>query len=304
MIRRDTFPKVLLFLAALVFFSANSVFILEADQTRQLVPIDTGYQLNFDSAAEKGPYLNLKSCILVNYENGDVLFARNADSKRPIASISKLVTAMVVIDSRLDLDSTTETITRQDAYRSSRSRLNVGFEMSLRDLLHATLMNSDNRAARALARAVSGSIEDFATEMNKKARSLGLDNTHFVEPSGLSKQNISTAADVALILHYAYDYPLIAEITSKRTYKCKVLNRRNTYRGMANTNLLLHSPYDVLAGKTGYIRAADYCLTTLLKNKAGERLTLVVLGCPGNKLRFREARRLVDWGFKHVPVTS
>jgi len=303
MVRRDTFPKVLLFLAALVFFSANSVYLLEADQARDFIPLDTGYHLNYDSAADKGPYLNLKSCILVNYDNGDVIYAKNADAQRPIASISKLITAMVLLDSGIDLDSTVEKITRKDAYRSSRSRLNVGFEMTLRDLLHACLMNSDNRAARAIARAVSGSIDDFAVEMNKKVRSLGLEHSHFVEPSGLSKKNVSTAADVAMILHYAYDYPLIAEITSKRTYRVKILNRRNTYRGMANTNLLMYSPYHVLAGKTGYIRAADYCLTTLLENKAGERLTLVVLGVPGNKLRFREARRLVDWGFKKIPTT-
>ena len=300
MVRKETFPRVLLFLAALVFFSANSVYILEADQTRDFIPLDTGYHLNFDSVAEKGPYLNLKSAILVNYENGDVLYARNAEEKRPIASISKLITAMVLIDSGLDLDSTVATITKQDAYRSSRSRLNVGFEMSLRDLLHATLMNSDNRAARAIARAVSGSIDEFAVEMNKKARALGLENTFFVEPSGLSKQNVSTAAEVAMILHYSFDYPLIAEITSKRKYRVKILNRRNTYRGMANTNLMIHSRYHVLAGKTGYIRAADYCLTTLLENREGERLTLVVLGVPGNNLRFREARRLVDWGYARL----
>ena len=89
-------------------------------------------------------------------------------------------------------------------------------------------------------------------------------------------------------------------ITSGKTHKVRIQNRKNTHRQMANTNLLIHSPYHVLSGKTGYIRAADYCLTTMLENKAGERLTLVVLGTPGDRLRFREARKLADWGFREI----
>jgi D-alanyl-D-alanine endopeptidase (penicillin-binding protein 7) len=166
------------------------------------------------------------------------------------------------------------------------------------DLLHAALMNSDNRAARALARATSGTIDEFAKEMNRKVKRLGLENTHFVEPTGLSSKNVSTAHEVAKILHYAYDYPLIAEITSKHRYTCKVVNRKNTYRRMANTNLLIQSPYHVLSGKTGYIRAADYCLATLVRDRNGQRMTAIVLGVPGNRLRFRECRKLLDWGYR------
>jgi D-alanyl-D-alanine endopeptidase (penicillin-binding protein 7) len=216
-----------------------------------------------------------------------------------VASITKLVTAMVVIDQGVDL-STTETITRADARRSSRSRLRVGYEMTLHDLMYAALLNSDNRAARALARASCGSIEDFVREMNFKMKQLGLKQTVFYEPTGLDSRNVSTAHEVAKILHYAYDYPLIAEITSTKTKMCRVVNRKSKQLRMANTNLIIHSRYNVLSGKTGYIRAADYCLTTLVENGAGERLTCVVLGVPGDRLRFREGRRLIDWGFARL----
>jgi len=301
MLNRRTLPKVLLMLAAFVFFSANSVYFLEQPSGPLFAASEKVYHFDFDDIPDtKKPYLNLKSAILVNYNNGEVLYAKNCEKVRSIASITKLVTAMVVIDKEIDLDKT-ETITKEDARRSSKSRMKVGYEMTVRDLMYAALMNSDNRAARALARATSGSYEEFAKEMNFKMKQLGLKHTEFYEPTGLDPRNVSTAHEVAKLLHYAYDYETIAKITSTKRYRCTVLNRkRNNRLQMANTNLLIHSKYDVLSGKTGYIRAADYCLTTLVENKSGERLTLVVLGVPGDKLRFREARRLVDWGFKQT----
>ncbi len=296
---RSTLPKVLLFLAAFVFFSANTVYFIEAEEGIFLAAMGKTYHLDFDTVRPKGPYLNLKSALLVDYNNGEVLYSKNADTQRPIASISKLVAAMVIVDQGVDLEST-EAISKTDARRSSRSRLNIGYELTLRDLLHAALMNSDNRATRALARATCGTIEDFAAEMNRKSKALGLNQTHFVEPTGLSAENVSTAHEVAKIVHYAYDYELIREITSKKTYYVKIINKKNRRVSMANTNLMIHSPYSVLTGKTGFIRAADYCLTTLVRNKKGERLTLVVLGVPRDQLRFREARKLIDWGFKQL----
>ncbi|MFZ5980859.1 MAG: D-alanyl-D-alanine carboxypeptidase family protein [Candidatus Zixiibacteriota bacterium] len=298
MVRKESFPKVLLLLAAFVFFSANTVYFLEDPNGPVLASIDESYHLNFETV-QKGPWLNLKSAILVNADNGDVLYAKNAEQIRPIASITKLITVMVVIDHEVPLDSVME-ITKEDTYRSSKSRLAKGFQLTVKDLLYAALLNSDNRAARALARATCGSSEEFVAEMNRKAVKLGLDNTIFYEPTGLDQRNVSTAHEVAKIMHFAYDYSLIRKITSTKKYRVTILNRKNTYRQMSNTNLMVFSKYNVLAGKTGYIKASDYCLTTLLKNRKGERLTLVVLGVPGDKLRFREARKLADWGFNNI----
>ena len=299
MIRKETFPKVLLLLAGLVFFSANTVYFLEDDGQKILAPVDDSFHFDFDHVREKGPFLNVKSALLVNFDNGEVVYAKNPDLVRSIASITKLVSAMVLLDNGVDLQKT-EKITKQDAYRSSKSRLSVGFELTVYDLLHASLMNSDNRATRALARATCGTQEAFVREMNAKVKELGLENTIFYEPTGLDSRNVSTATEVAKILQYAYQYDLIREITSTRRYNVKIQNRKNTHRQMANTNLLIHSPYKVMSGKTGYIRAADYCLCTMIRNKDGKKLTLVVLGAPGDRTRFREARKLANWGFKQV----
>lgn len=301
-LNKKTFAKFLLLLALFTFFTANSVYFLEFQSSELYASVSKTYDFNYDTKI-KGPYLNLKSAFLVDFETGNVLYGKNTDRVRPIASISKLMAAMVIIDSKVDLKKT-EKITKKDTYRSSRSRLNKGFELTLMDLLHAGLMNSDNRAMRALARATYGSKEKFAEEMNKKARRLGLKKTIFYEPTGLDSRNVSSADEVAKLVHYAHEYKLIAEITSKKKYKVKVQNKKNYYLQMANTNLMVASPYKVLTGKTGYIKAADYCLATLVKDKKGKKLTAVVLGVPGDKLRFRECRKLLDWGFKNINKIS
>ncbi len=297
MINRKSLPKVLLLLAGLVFFFANSVHILESGNSAIQASVEPSYEFVYGDFTEAGLGLNLKSAILVNYENGQVLYARSADSERPIASLTKLVAAMVLLDKGTDLKRT-DTITREDAYHSSRSRLRIGYELTLEDLLVAALMNSDNRAMRALARATSGSSAVFTAEMNRKAHLLGLKQTVFYEPTGLDERNVSTAQEVAKIIHHAYNYPQIAQITSAKSRRVTIVNRKGRVLQMANTNLLVLSPYDVLTGKTGYTRAADYCVAALVQNKTGEKLTAVVLGAPGDKLRYREMRKMIDWGYK------
>lgn len=301
MFNRKSLPKVLLMLAAYVFFFANTVHILESGDSEIQASVSPNQDFVYGDFTESGLGLNLKSAILINYDNGQVLYARNPDSPRPIASLTKLVGAMVLLDKGTDLN-LMETITREDAYHSSRSRLRIGYELTLHDLLVAALMNSDNRAMRALARACSGTQEAFTAEMNRKARSLGLNQTEFFEPTGLDNRNVSTAQEVAKIVHHAYKYPLVAQITSDRQQKVAVVNRKGRTLQMANTNLLVLSPYNVMTGKTGYISAADYCVAALVKNSSGEKLTAVVLGAPGDKLRFREMRKMLDWGFKHIYI--
>lgn len=299
MIDLKTLPKVLLFLALFVFFSANSIYILEADSYPFSDNLNKNIYFNFENSQSDGIKLNLKAAMVVNYDNGNVIYSKNSEQVRPIASLTKLVTAMVLLDKKIDL-SRTAVITKEDAFRSSKSRLRVGYELTLKDLLHAAMLSSDNRAARAIARTVSGSIEAFTEEMNIKVRKLGLENSKFFEPTGLEPNNISTAHEILKILHYSYQYKQIREITQKKIYFVKIKNRNNKKLQMVNTNIIVHSKYKVLAGKTGYTIASDYCLTTLVKNKQGERLSVVVLGVPGDKLRFREARKLIEWGFKQI----
>ncbi|MDH3892074.1 MAG: serine hydrolase [candidate division Zixibacteria bacterium] len=281
----------------LLVFTAGGGYLEPLSASGEAV-VATGYRFDFDHV-KKGPWLNAKAALLVNYENGEVLFARNADKVRSIASISKLVTAMVVLDRNIDMNRV-ETITKEDARRSSRSRLRVGSKLALHDLLDATLASSDNRAARALARAVAGNCEEFAKLMNAKVLEMGLEHTSFYEPTGLDARNVSSAHEVARILHYAYDYELIAKITSGKQHPVQFANLKYRTGRLPNTNRLLWSRYNVEAGKTGFIQAADYCVTSIVRNKQGERLTLVLLGVPGDRLRFKEAGRLLKWGFNQV----
>jgi D-alanyl-D-alanine endopeptidase (penicillin-binding protein 7) len=301
------FVPYLLVLLALVSPSHNIYFEFEktsatAGTVEASVRPQSGVHYDCENALKTNFKCRVESAVLINYDKSKVIYAKNPENVRPIASISKLMTAMVLIDSRIDL-SQTETITKEDALNSSKSKLRVGTKMTLMDLLHASLMQSDNRATRALARAVVGSNAEFAKLMNLKSRDLGLVNTHFNEPTGLDSGNVSTALEVAQLMHNAYEYKLIASITAKKTYGCNLLNKRKGIRTLSlhNTNALITSPYKVLAGKTGFINAAAHCLTTLVQNgPSGDRMLLVVLGAPSSQTRFREARKLAKFGFEHA----
>ncbi len=300
------FVPYLLVILALVSPSHNIYFELEktaanAGTVEASVRPVSGVHYNCEDALKTNLKCRVESAVLINYDKSKVIYAKNPENVRPIASISKLMSAMVVIDSRINL-SQTETITKEDALNSSKSKLRVGTKMTLMDLLHASLMQSDNRATRALARAVVGSNAEFAKLMNLKAHDLGLVNTRFNEPTGLDSGNVSTALEVAQLMHTAYEYKLIATITAKKSYSCNLLNKRKGIRtlNIHNTNALIASPYKVLAGKTGFINAAAHCLTTLVqKGPGGDRMLLVVLGAPSSQTRFREARKLVKWGYEH-----
>ncbi len=250
-----------------------------------------------DSNLCNGIRLNLRSAIAIDNETHQVLYCFNADNKVPVASISKLLTAMVVLDDYWP-DSVV-TITSDDARNSSRSIFRVGDRVAVRDLLHTALIRSDNRAARALARSVAGSIEAFAAKMNEKARHIGLFDTEMFEPTGLDERNSSTAADCARLINYATLYPEIARTTGLKDYSFRVLNRKRLKR-IINTNKLVFSKYKIVAGKTGYISESNYCLTTIIEDGRGKQVTVVVLGAPGPQTRFREARRLAAYAFKRL----
>lgn len=249
-----------------------------------------------DSNISRALHLNLKSAIAVNNKTGEVLYCYNADDVRPVASISKLLTAMVVLD-HYDPD-TVITITKEDATRSARSLFRVGDKVRAKDLLHSALLQSDNRAARALARTIAGDLEKFAEMMNDKADDIGLKNTRMCEPTGLDEKNCATAADCARLINTARTlYPEIGRITSLKKYVFKPVNRKNTKK-LVNTNKMIFSKYKVKAGKTGFILESDYCLTTILEDGLGREITVVVLGAPGPQTRFREARKLANYAFK------
>lgn len=246
-------------------------------------------------------FVNLRAALVIDNSTGEPLYAFNAENQRPIASISKLLAAMTLLDMGYVPDSLI-TITREDARRSSKSAMRRGDQATAHDLLLAALIGSDNRSARALARTFGGSYSAFTEQMNATAKRLGLQNTHMVEPTGLDEGNTSTAVDCAVLANAALKYPEIVEASGKKIHRISVTNRRGRQRTrrIVTTNRLVYSKYHTLIGKTGYIRASDYCLTTVIENKRGERLTVVALGAPWSSTRFKEARRLVDYGFRKL----
>jgi serine-type D-Ala-D-Ala endopeptidase (penicillin-binding protein 7) len=236
------------------------------------------------------PRLHVKAAY-VEDASGQVLFQKNPERVYPIASLTKLVSALVLLDTAPDWDRVVEVLP-EDVRNSSRSHIRSHEEITVRDLIHAMLMSSDNVAAKALARTCGLDRMEFVRRMNIKADSLGLSGSRFVEPTGLSEQNVATAQAVAKLLRAAASNDIVSNIMQKEQYTF-TSNRR--LHMLINTNRLLRSKWRVTAGKTGFIQEAGYCLATNIQAPTGTEITAVVLGAPSNALRFAEAKRILDW---------
>jgi D-alanyl-D-alanine endopeptidase (penicillin-binding protein 7) len=240
------------------------------------------------------PRLHVKAAYVYDATNGTVLFQRNPVNLYPVASLTKLMTALVLFETRPQFDQVVE-ITAEDVYHSSRSHIRPKEEISVRDLLHAMLMASDNVATKALVRTCGVPREEFVRRMNAKADSMNLAGTRFVEPTGLDEQNVATAQGIALLLRTAASNPIVSSIMQKQTYT--FASNRKLHR-LVNTNRLLKSKWRITGGKTGFINEAGYCFATMVETPSGTEVTAVLLGAPSNRLRFAEARRLLDWTFR------
>jgi D-alanyl-D-alanine endopeptidase (penicillin-binding protein 7) len=231
---------------------------------------------------------------VVDASTNRVLFQKNPDRALPIASLTKLMTTMVFLRTNPDWDRVIEMIP-EDIRHSSKTHLGAREEITVRDLIHASLMSSDNAATKALVRTCGVPRDEFVRRMNLLADSLGLVGSHFVEPTGLSEQNVATAQDVALILGAASKSQVVSAITQKPQYQFRSNRRAHM---LVNTNRLLRSDWTITSGKTGFIHESGYCLVTNVMGPNGTNVTAVVLGAPSNALRFAEARRILDWTFR------
>ncbi|MDH1301421.1 MULTISPECIES: D-alanyl-D-alanine endopeptidase [Achromobacter] len=223
-------------------------------------------------------------------ETSTVIFAKNENVVRPIASISKLMTAVVVVDANLPMNEMLE-ITDEDVdgLKHTTSRLRVGTKLSRGDMLHLALMSSENRAANALGRHYPGGLPAFVAAMNAKAQALGMTSTRFIEPTGLSSDNVSSPHDLARLLRAASQRPLIHRYSTDTEYDVEVNNRTQTFR---NTNLLVRKPdWDIKVSKTGYINEAGECLVMLARIN-GRDLAIVLLDSQGKLSRIGDAVRI------------
>ncbi len=238
-------------------------------------------------------FLRSAAAFVQDVETGEVVLGKNSDTVLPIASISKLMTAMVLLDAHLDPEEEI-TLTRQDVdhKKGTRSRLRPGMIMTRGDLLLIALMASENRAAAALGRTYPGGIDAFVAAMNAKAQALGMHETHFVEPTGLSSQNVSNAKDLAVLVNAAHGYPAIRDYTTRERAEVYASGRRMVFR---NTNRLVRNPnWDIELSKTGYISEAGRCLVMRIR-LASKDLVVVLLDSWGKYSRFADARRIRRW---------
>jgi serine-type D-Ala-D-Ala endopeptidase (penicillin-binding protein 7) len=242
--------------------------------------------------------LSSSKALVINQNTNEVIYAKNTNTPTPIASVTKLMTAMVVLDSGLSLnDMVTVTEEDRDYLKGTSSRLAIGTQLRRDELLHLALIASENRAASALSGAYPGGRAKFVSDMNIKAMSLGMMHTHFEDATGLNSDNVSTAEDLARMVKAAYQYRQIREITTTATYDIYLPNRSSATR-FNNTNLLVrnHDENDWQIGlsKTGYISEAGRCLVMQAK-LVGEPVIIVLLDSEGKYTRIGDANRVKKW---------
>lgn len=239
--------------------------------------------------------LDLKSSVayVIDQDTQEVLLSKNDQAVLPIASITKLMTGVVISEANLPMDELI-TITQDDidTEKGSSSRLKVGTSLTRAELLHLSLMASENRAAHALGRAFPGGLNTFVERMNAKALSLGMRDTRYIEPTGLSSKNQSSAKDLATLVSFAYQDSLLREMSTSSSYQVEVGKHTLNYK---TTNRLIKNPnWDIGLQKTGYISEAGQCLVMQAKI-AGRKLIMVFLDSAGKLSRITDAERVRRW---------
>ena len=239
--------------------------------------------------------LDLKSSValVIDQDTREVLFRKNDHAVLPIASLTKLMTGVIISGAKLPMDEVI-TITQDDVdtEKGSSSRLRVGTSLTRGEMLHLALMSSENRAANALGRTYPGGLTVFVSLMNAKAKLLGMTDTRYVEPTGLSSRNQSSAQDLAALVGAAHADPVLRELSTSTGYQVAVGNRTLQYN---NTNRLIKNPeWDIGLQKTGYISEAGQCLVMQTKI-AGRKLIMVFLDSAGKLSRLGDAERVRRW---------
>ena len=235
-----------------------------------------------DATGQMVPAIRAEAAIIYNPVTGEVLWEENSQHKRSIASMTKVMTALVFLENNPDL-SRQIVIDPADVRAASTTYLKAQERIHLEDLMHLLLISSDNAAARALARISPHGSEGFVDRMMEKAIELGLESTSFADPSGLDANNVSSAYDMARLITYAVGNEHMSRIMQKQSYQLTTSRHTLTIH---STNKLLGGDLDIQGGKTGFIRQAGYCLATLLKLPQGQQVAVVVLGARNSMSRF------------------
>jgi len=235
------------------------------------------------------------SALLIDLQTDKVVYENNADHVVPIASVTKLMTGMVVLDAKQSMSEVIDVdISQTKEMKGVFSRVKLGSEMNRRDMLLITLMSSENRAAATLAHHYPGGYNAFIAAMNAKAKALGMTHTRYVEPTGLSINNVSTARDLAKLLVAAQHYPLLSELSTTRE-KTVAFKKPSYTLGFHNTDHLINkNDWDIKITKTGFTNQAGHCLV-LVTRMGGRPVAMVILDAFGKYTHFADASRLRKW---------
>jgi D-alanyl-D-alanine endopeptidase (penicillin-binding protein 7) len=250
----------------------------------------------------KSVLLRSSSALVIDADTGDIVISKNSEAVVPIASITKLMTAIVILDRGVDLEQRI-VLSRDDVktVKRSRSRLRTGTVLTRDELMMLALMASENLAAAALGRTYPGGMEAFVVAMNEKAAELDMHDSRFVEPTGLSPNNVSSARDLAKLVRAAHDYPLIREYSTREHGTVRSFGRPLAYR---NTNGLVRSSYwEIGLSKTGYISQAGRCLVMRVRLQSKD-LIVVLLDSWGKQSRIGDANRIRQWLEKQHVATA
>jgi D-alanyl-D-alanine endopeptidase (penicillin-binding protein 7) len=250
----------------------------------------------YDAAYSGKGTLQLASAkvLVINQLTGETLYAKNTNQSTPIASVTKLMTAMVMLDAHLPMDDVLSIADQDvDYLKGTHSRLNVGTSLSRADLLQLALMSSENRAASALGHNYPGGINAFVRAMNQKADVLGMKSTHFFDATGLDSNNVSTAEDLARMVNAAYHYPEIRQVTTTPSQSFNLYGRNSL--NFVNTNALVRNGSWVIGlSKTGFINEAGRCLV-MQAEISGQPVIIVLLDSVGKLTRIADANRIRKW---------
>jgi D-alanyl-D-alanine endopeptidase (penicillin-binding protein 7) len=251
-----------------------------------------------------GVKVTAKSYIVVEPESGAVLYSKNADQPRSIASITKLMTALVFLENSSDWDAQV-TMVASDYKGGSTPVLLIGDKVTDKDLFYAMLVASSNEAASALARSTRLRPEEFILQMNVHAKLLDMENSTFVEPTGLSDGNQASAEDIIKLIKVAFSHSEVRKAATTKTLSIRVPNK-NIARTMQSTDQILkedfgtdNSSYKIEAGKTGFINAAGYCFASQIRDENNRRLLIAVLGSSSTYDRFIDTKSLAYWVFSN-----
>jgi D-alanyl-D-alanine endopeptidase (penicillin-binding protein 7) len=233
-----------------------------------------------------------KAYLVLEESTGKTLLSKNNSLFWPPASLTKLVTAMVVLENNPNLEKVVS-MSREDEVGGSRLKTKVGVKYSQKDLLHASLISSYNNATMALVRSTGLKYEDFVKKMNQKAKDLGAENSLFFEPTGINEKNVSTVVDIAKIAQTAFSHPVVKNIVAKQKYYFSAKNNKKYSHSLKTTNKLLgDAEIKMLAGKTGYLEESDRNFVGQIETLEGKKILVVIFGSQTGKSQFLETKEL------------